>query len=53
MRGITAFLFALAALLAAAPAALAFDPDTEGRNYSKGQERAAIYNTPVYQALLR
>ena len=53
MRGIAAFLFVLAGLLAAAPAALAFDPDTEARNYSKGQERAAIYNTPEYQALLR
>jgi dienelactone hydrolase len=33
--------------------AQAFDPPTEAENYSKGQERQTIYNTPAYQALLR
>ena len=54
MRGIGRVLVAsVGALLVAAPAAHAFDPETEARNYSKGQERQAIYNTPGYQALLR
>jgi dienelactone hydrolase len=44
---------AVAALLACAPAALAFDPAVEAQNYSKGKERQAIYSTPEYQALLR
>jgi dienelactone hydrolase len=45
----------LAAVLAvlAAPTAHAFDPSVEASNYSKGNERAAIYMTPEYQALLR
>src|SRR3954454_22294036 len=45
-------LLVLAALLALAPAAHAFDPATEAENYGKGNERAAIYSTPEYQALL-
>ncbi len=43
----------IAATLALASAAYAFDPAVEAQNYSKGQERQAIYNTPEYQALLR
>jgi dienelactone hydrolase len=43
---------AVLAVLAAAPAAQAFDPGVEAQNYSKGQERQAIYNTPEYRALL-
>jgi dienelactone hydrolase len=39
-------------LCAAAPAAAAFDPEVEAKNYSKGKEREAIYNTPEYQAQL-
>src|SRR4051812_11744287 len=45
-------LLVLAALLALAPAAYAFDPATEAQNYGKGNERQAIYDTPEYQALL-
>jgi len=33
--------------------AVAFDPVVEAQNYSKGQERQTIYNTPEYQELLR
>ncbi|MGI8846408.1 MAG: alpha/beta hydrolase [Thermoleophilaceae bacterium] len=40
------------ALLGAAPA-VAFDPQVEAQNFSKGQERGAIYHTPEYQLLLR
>src|SRR4030088_540961 len=40
------------ALCAAAPAAHAFNPEVEAKNYSKGKEREAIYNTPEYQAQL-
>jgi dienelactone hydrolase len=46
-------MFAVAALLALAPGASAFDPASEAQNYSKGNERAAIYSTPEYQARLR
>ena len=42
----------LAALLALAPSAYAFDPATEAQNFGKGNERQAIYDTPEYQALL-
>ena len=31
----------------------AFDPVTEAQNFSKGNERQAIYQTPAYQAQLR
>jgi dienelactone hydrolase len=44
---------AAVALLVCASAAQAFDPAAEAQNYSKGNERAAIYSTPEYQALLR
>lgn len=41
------------ALATALPAAaLAFDPVTEGQNYSKIQEHQNIYLTPEYQLLL-
>ena len=40
------------ALSAAAPAAAAFNPEVEAKNYSKGKEREAIYNTPEDQAQL-
>jgi dienelactone hydrolase len=43
----------VAALLAFAPAAHAFDPAAEAENFGKGNERQAIYDTPEYQALLR
>src|SRR5436309_2562750 len=43
---------AIRAALAAAPVAHAFDPSVEAQNYSKGQERQAIYNTPEYRQLL-
>jgi dienelactone hydrolase len=43
----------VAASLAIAPAALAFDPAEEAQNYGKGNERSAIYNTPGYQTKLR
>jgi hypothetical protein len=43
----------VAALMAFAPAASAFDPQAEAENYGKGNERAAIYSTPQYQLLLR
>jgi hypothetical protein len=52
VKRIVAGAAALAAL-AAAPAAHAFDPATEAQNYSKGQERRAIYDTPEYRLLLR
>lgn len=44
---------AAVALLLCASAAQAFDPAAETQNYSKGNERAAIYSTAEYQALLR
>ena len=43
----------LAAALLAVPAARAFDPVTEGKNYSKVEERQRIYDRPEYQAQLR
>jgi dienelactone hydrolase len=43
----------VAALMAFAPAASAFDPQAEAENYGKGNERSAIYSTPGYQLLLR
>jgi len=38
--------------LVSVPWAHAFDPTVEAQNYSKGQERQTIYDTPQYQALL-
>ena len=46
-------LVASASLIAAAPAAQAYDPVSEAQNFSKIEERQTIYNTPAYQALLR
>lgn len=46
-------LIAAVLVLAAATAATAFDPQYEAENFNKGSERAAIYNTPEYQAKLR
>ncbi len=43
----------LTAIGALAPSAMAFDPAVEAMNFSKGNERSTIYNTPAYQALLR
>jgi dienelactone hydrolase len=39
--------------LGAVPAVAAFDPGVEAKNFSKTQERQAIYDTPEYQAQLR
>lgn len=39
--------------LGAVPAVAAFDPGVEAKNFSKTQERQAIYDTPGYQARLR
>jgi dienelactone hydrolase len=51
-RGVTT-LGATAALVAAcAAAAQALDPAVEAENFGKGNERAAIYNTPEYRTLL-
>ncbi|MEA2421573.1 MAG: hypothetical protein QOF55_672, partial [Thermoleophilaceae bacterium] len=50
MRRLAVAVLVLSAVLAA-PAA-AFDPGYEARNFSKTNERAAIYNTPEYRALL-
>jgi len=44
---------ALACALVGAAPAVAFDPLVEAQNFSKGQERGAIYHTPEYQLLLR
>jgi dienelactone hydrolase len=41
------------ALLAGTAVALAFDPAYEASDYSKTQERTAIFSTPEYQARLR
>src|SRR5690349_542867 len=49
--GVVASLLAAAAV--AAPAAQAFDPVVEGKNFSKVEERQTIYDTPQYQAQLR
>ena len=42
----------LTALGCGAGRAFAFDPVTEAQNFSKGNERSAIYNTPEYRQLL-
>ena len=53
-RGSAAAVLAVAAaLLVGAPAAGAFDPVYEAKDYSKTLERARIYMTPDYQAKLR
>lgn len=49
---ICAGVVAAVTVLALAVSALAFDPITESKNYSKTTERAAIYDTPQYQAKL-
>jgi dienelactone hydrolase len=51
--GIALVLAGLAVLVAATPKAHAFDPAVEAQNFSKIEERASIYATPQYQALLR
>jgi dienelactone hydrolase len=43
----------VAAVLAGASSAAAFDPVVEAQNFNKGNERAAIYNTPEYRLLLQ
>src|SRR3954471_18913251 len=43
----------LAAAALAAPAASAFDPVVEAKNFSKVEERQTIYDTPQYQLQLR
>ena len=43
----------LGVLIAAAPAAQAFDPATEAQNFSKIEERQTIYNTAAVPAQLR
>jgi dienelactone hydrolase len=52
MRVVVAVVIGAAVLLWTAAAALGFDPVTESKNYSKTSERAAIYDTPQYQAKL-
>ena len=47
-----AVLTVVVAAVAGPPIASAFDPEVEAKNYSKGQERKKIYDTPAYQALL-
>src|SRR2546423_11706572 len=52
----TGMLVGIAALLVAAiaaPAAAAFDPAVEAKNFSKIEERQTIYDTPQYQLDLR
>src|SRR3954451_10324446 len=44
---------AVAGVLVCAPVAGALDPVVEAQNFSKTQERQAIYNTAQYQLLLR
>src|SRR3954451_2200252 len=43
----------LAAAALFAPAAQAFDPGVEAKNFSKVEERQTIYDTPQYQLQLR
>ena len=52
-RAVRLALLTLGAVAGAPTAALAFDPAVEASNFSKTNERAAIYSTPAYQALLR
>jgi dienelactone hydrolase len=51
-RGL-ALVAGLGVALSAPASAAAFDPVTEAQNFSKGNERQAIYQTPAYQAQLR
>ena len=46
-------ILAVVAVALVAPVAHALDPAVEAQNFSKGNERSAIYNTPEYQAKLR
>src|SRR3954462_11718863 len=50
---VTIALTAVAVLGCGATAALALDPAVESKNFSKTQERSAIFSTPEYQAQLR
>jgi dienelactone hydrolase len=50
--GVTLATLALALASGSASAAPALDPAVEASNYSKTQERQAIYDTPQYQAQL-
>jgi dienelactone hydrolase len=43
---------AVAVMLVGTTTAGAFDPAVEAKNFNKGNERQAIYNTPEYRALL-
>jgi len=52
-RGLAIATAALVAAGTVAGSARAFDPGVEAQNFAKGNERAAIYETPAYQALLR
>ena len=49
----TAALCVVGALIAAVPAAQAYDPATEAKNFSKTQERENVWGTPQYQLQLR
>jgi dienelactone hydrolase len=51
-RGLLIAALATIALAAGAQTAFAFDPAVEAQNFSKGNERSAIYNTPEYRQLL-
>src|SRR5436309_1170147 len=48
----TFVLLMLATMVAAGPAAAAFDPAVEAQNYSKTNERQTIIDTPQYQQKL-
>src|SRR6476620_6942355 len=52
MRVVLAAVIGVAVLLGTVAVAFGFDPATESKNYSKTSERAAIYDTPQYQAKL-
>src|SRR5215211_89935 len=52
-RALTSLVAFVLSTLVAVPPSAAFDRAVEAENYSKGQERQAIYNTPEYQAKLR
>src|SRR3954453_16856587 len=52
MRTCTAVATAGAVFLDLTGSALGFDPATESKNYSKTNERQAIYDTPQYQQKL-
>jgi dienelactone hydrolase len=50
---VPAGIVSLALFAVAAPAASAFDPVVEAKNFSKVEERQTIYDTPQYQLQLR